>query len=190
MKNAIKIALASSLFLAATSAFATPPKKPAFAKPITPPTYFNAVLTGVTPGFLGNGYVTSIAYGQKGGFEATVNLPVDGTTILDSNTAVQNVYTLNVNAGSSVVASCTLNIADIHFRPNGIGTPPTEIAEYRVAIHEDGTIASAHIGNCTDTNGNTVLPVIAAADTVTITAPNSTSPLLTGIFNQTQPHRK
>ena len=150
----------------------------------TPPpviTNLSASLTG-TSGLTGTVWYTSSSAGG-GRLQASIHLPVDGTTILDSNTAVSSQYALQLGSTGTV---CTLIISDVDFTYATLGAAPVEVAEYKAAVSETGTTATASIGNCyTGSSATTVFPAITAGESVNVSlvAAGVTSPtLLTGTF--------
>ena len=149
----------------------------------TPPpviTNLSASLTSTTSGLTGTVWYTSSSAGGR--LQASIHLPVDGTTILDSNTAVSSQYALQLGTGTI----CTLVISDIDFTYITLGSAPTEVAEYKTAVSETGTTATASIGNCyLGSSATTVFPTITAGESVNVSlvATGVTPPvLLTGTF--------
>ena len=153
-------------------------------------TFLSAGLVGAT-GFAGTGSITYRSNGTNGSLHAKIQLPVDGTTILDSNTAASTSYTLTISSGSSTIATCTLNINDIGFTSSNT-TPVvvTEVANYEVSIYEQNTTIVAPIGTCTNgTSATAELPVLSATDTVSVALSTTpTSPILTGTLGATVTH--
>ena len=137
-------------------------------------TRLGATLVGAT-GFTGTGSFQYSDSTNGGSLQASIHLPVDGATILDSNAAVSNLYTLTVSAGASVVATYNLAISDIDFAYNSATTVSGESAEYAVSASQSGTLYTVTLGSGT----STALPVLAAGDTVSISL-NGAAPILTG----------
>jgi len=121
-------------------------------------------------GSTGTGLVRYSSNSNGGSLQAHVHLPVDGTTILDSNTAVKNAYTLTISNGASVVATYTLAISELDFTYNTATSAPNEFAEYVLAAAESGTTYTVNLGSST----STTLPALAANDTVTISLNGTT----------------
>lgn len=142
----------------------------------SPVTNLGATLVGAS-GFTGTGSIRYSSNTSGGSLNASIHLPVDGVTILDSNTATGNVYTLTVSSGASTIASCSLVISDIDFTYNTTLATHIEVAEYAASVSERGTTYTASIGNCGAST--TTLPVLAATDTVSISL-NGATPILTG----------
>jgi hypothetical protein len=152
----------------------------------TSSTHLSASLTGVT-GFPGAGTLFYATTSRGGSLEAHLHLPVDGATILDSNTAATSTYTLTVSNGASVVATCTLNITDIDFTYTNGATTPTEVAEYQVGVAEVGATVTTRIGSC-----GASFPVLVAGDTISVSSNGgaSTTPVLTGVLAATVTHHR
>ena len=139
-------------------------------------TNLGATLVGAA-GFTGTGSIRYTSGTTGGNLHASIHLPVDGTSILDSNTAAASVYTLTVTSGASTVATCSLVISDIDFTYSSTSAAPAEVAEFVSSVSETGTVYTASIGNCGAST--TTLPVLAATDVVSISL-NGAAPILTG----------
>ena len=148
--------------------------------PINPVTELTANLTGET-GFPGTGLIRYRADNNGGNLHADIQLPVDGNTIADSNTAASSVYTLSINVFNLLtkktitLTSCSLKITQIKFSDNGHNTTATELADYQVKVYENADTMSALIGSCT------TLPSLSPGDTVSVTLQGGNkTPILTG----------
>ncbi len=167
--------LASALLVGmSTSAFADGDHHNGNANSGVTVTRLGATLAGAT-GFTGTGSFEYFDSTNGGSLQASIHLPVDGVTILDSNTAVKNVYTLTVSNGASVVASYNLIISDIDFAYSSATVVLSESAEYVVSASQSGTTYTVTQGSGT----STVLPVLAAGDTVSISL-GGAAPILSG----------
>ena len=119
--------------------------------------------------------------------QADLHLPIDGTVIKDSNAAVNNTYTLTVNAAGSTtpLATCTLVISDIDALYNKASSTPTVpalIAQYQNAVSEVGSTVTAFAGDCS------LLGSLSATDTVNVSLTGSTTPILTGTLSASFGH--
>lgn len=139
-------------------------------------TNLGATLVGAT-GFTGTGSIRYTSSTNGGSLHASIHLPVDGITILDSNSAVGNTYTLTVSSGATTVATCSLVISDVDFSYSTTSAKPTEVAEFVTSVSESGTTYTASVGNCGTSTIS--LPVLAASDTVSISL-NGATPILSG----------
>ncbi|MGD0960921.1 MAG: hypothetical protein ABSB19_14040 [Methylomonas sp.] len=139
-------------------------------------TRLGATLTGAA-GFTGAGSFEYSDSTNGGRLQAAISLPIDGVTILDSNTAVNNVYTLTISNGASVVATYNLAINDIDFAYSTATTLSGESAEYAVSASQVGTTYTVTLGSGT----STALPVLAAGDTVSISL-GGAAPILSGVL--------
>lgn len=146
-------------------------------------------LTGVS-GFPGTGTMHYVAGVNGSTLQAKIQLPIDGTTILDPNTAAMESYALTVSNGSTIVALCTLNINTIDFTNNTSATPNV-VANYQASVFENGATLTTNIGTCTDGTGTTTtLPALTSGNTVSVAliAATPTSPVLTGTLAPTVGH--
>lgn len=187
MKSSMKIASVLALAVMSglsASAFAdnehhsssTVPNSPSAATTVT---RLGVTLAPVTVGYTGTGSIQYASSTTGGSVRATVHLPVDGTIIADSNTAVTlaagNQVVLTVSSGATTLATYYLAASDIDFTYSAATTISAETVEYAVAASENSALVyTLNLGSTT----GTTFPALAAGDTVTLTV-NGTN-VLTG----------
>lgn len=146
-------------------------------------TNLSATLTGES-GFTGTGtiryfYNTS---NNNSNLQANIFLPVDGTTIKDSNTAVSNIYTLTINTSPATICSLVINDIDVNYNNATTPTTQTETAQYQTSVSEVGAAVTAFIGSCS------TLGTLAASNTVSVSLSGASAPILTGTLAATVGH--
>lgn len=128
-------------------------------------THLSAALTGTVG--QGKAEYTANSSGGASGFEVGVTIPVDGTTLVDSNAAASAVVAVSITdkAGSY---SCTLPVTNVFWKYTS--TASTESANFQatVGISQASKTATAKIGSCT--SGNTVAAPTISTGTVPPTA--------------------
>lgn len=138
-------------------------------------------------GYTGTGSINYSSNANGASLQASVHLSVDGVSIADSNTAVNDaansLVTLTINDSlGNFVASYNLAISDIDFAYSGPTTVSGETAEYAVAASQSTTVPYAvTLGS----SASTTLPVLAVGDTVSLsvngtTLLTSSAPLASG----------
>jgi hypothetical protein len=127
-------------------------------------------------GYTGTGSINYSSSVNGSSLQASVHLPVDGSSIADSNAAVTDaangLVTLTIsNSTGGVVATYNLAISDIDFAYSSATTVSSESVEFAVAASESTTVPYAvTLGSST----STTLPVLAVGDTVSLSVNGKT----------------
>ncbi len=155
--------LASALFFGINASAIADGYHHGVSTPAVTVTRLGATLIGAT-GYTGTGSFQYSDSTNGGSLQASIHLPVDGVTILDSNTAVNDaankLVTLTVLNGASTVGTYHLAISDIDFAYSAASTVSGESAEYVVSAAESAaSVYTVSIGS--DATGS-ALPILAA----------------------------
>jgi hypothetical protein len=115
--------------------------------------------------------------------QAGFTLPVDGTTLLDSNAAVAANLSLQFPNAN---VTCTLFVEDIYLKyPHAPSTAaPKESADYELSVSATSSkVVTANLGNCVTTGTTTpALPVVVSGDPVNVILNGNATPILTANF--------
>lgn len=186
-KTSLSTLASASLLCLSASALAEGYHHNGAAVPAVSVTRLGAALSG-TGNFAGTGSFEYSDSTHGGNLHARIHLPVDGVTIADSNAAVtyaaNDLVTLTVSNGSTVLATYNLAIKDIDFTYSNATTISGESAEYAVSASQTGTTYTVNLGSST----STALPTLAAGDTVSITLNGASKPILSGTLAASAGH--